>query len=134
MFWNEIKKIASAAGFAVGILTLAINLFNGNSLLHSSYTAIVIMISASIVFLLCLRGIGNILSSFLLQKKAEADKERDKRAKELAREKLEELKERRKKYEHRTREKIKNQANQLNEENKDTQENQTTEASEKIPA
>lgn len=144
MFWNEIKKIASAAGFAIGIMTLAINLFNGHTLLHSAYTAIVIMIAASILFLFCLRGIGSILSSFLLQKKMEADKEKEKRAKQLAREKLEELKERRKKYEQRTRDNIRNQASQINTENKaeaqknqDTQENQDStipDEGEKVPA
>lgn len=131
MFWNEIKKIASAAGFIVGILTLAINLFNGHTLLHSAYTSIVIMFASSILFLICLRGVGNILSSFLLQKKDEAEKEKEKRAKELAREKLEELKEKRKQYENTTREKIKNQASQLNKENQEAPKNETAE---KVPA
>ena len=118
MFWNEIKKIASAAGFLVGIFTLAINLINGHTLLHSAYTAILIMFAASIVILFCLRGIGNILTTFLLQKKAEADKEKERRAKDLAKEKLEELKARRKKYENSTRDKLVSQAGKINEENK----------------
>ena len=118
MFWNEIKKISSAAGFLIGLFTLALNLINGRTLLHSAYTAIVIMFAASILFLFCLRGIGNILTTFLLQKKAEADREKEKRAKELAKEKLEELKARRKKYENRSKEKLSNQADKINEENK----------------
>ncbi|MCM8529021.1 MAG: hypothetical protein NE327_21035 [Lentisphaeraceae bacterium] len=118
MFWNEIKKIASAAGFIIGIITLGLNLINGHTLLHSAYTAILMMFAASIVILLCLRGIGNILTAFLLQKKAEADKEKEKRAKDLAREKLEELKARRKKYENSTREKLASQAGKINNENK----------------
>ncbi|MCM8540520.1 MAG: hypothetical protein NE328_09615 [Lentisphaeraceae bacterium] len=141
MFWNEIKKIASAAGFLIGLFTLAINLMNGRTLLHSAYTAIVIMFAASILFLFCLRGVGNILTTFLLQKKAEADKEKEKRAKELAREKLEELKARRKKYENSTRSKLQEQAGKINDDNKtasdvegNVQENNTDGNEEKIPA
>ena len=83
MYWNEIKRIASAAGFFVGLLTLAVNLIRGHTLLHSAYTAILIMIASSILFLFCLRGIGNILTGFLMQKKMEAEHEKKLRAKEV---------------------------------------------------
>lgn len=130
MYWNEIKRIASAAGFIVGLITLGVNLLRGHTLLHSAYTALLMMIASSILFLFCLRGIGNILTTFLLQKKKEADKEKKLRAKELAREKLEELKRRRENIENKTRQRIKDQADKINSENQQEQvdiEHETTE-------
>ena len=130
MYWNEIKRIASAAGFIVGLITLGVNLLRGHTLLHSAYTALLMMIASSILFLFCLRGIGNILTTFLLQKKKEADKEKKLRAKELAREKLEELKRRRENIENKTRQRIEDQADKINSENQQEQvdiEHETTE-------
>ena len=75
------------------------------------------MIASSILFLFCLRGIGNILTGFLLQKKMEAEHEKKLRAKELAKEKLEELKLRRQKLENRTRERLHEQAEQIQQQN-----------------
>jgi len=117
MYWNEIKRIASAAGFIVGILTLAVNLFRGHTLLHSTYTALIMMVISSIIFLFCLRGIGNILTTFLMQKKMEADAEKKRRAKEMAKEKLDELKARREQLEGKTRERLQKQAEEFMKEN-----------------
>lgn len=121
MYWNEIKRIASAAGFIVGLITLGVNLLRGHTLLHSAYTALLIMIAASILFLFCLRGIGNILTTFLLEKKKEADREKKIKAKELAKEKLAELKRRRENIENKTRQRIKDQADKINAENQQEQ-------------
>ena len=117
MYWNEIKRIASAAGFIIGLITLGVNLLRGHTLLHSTYTALVMMAVSSIIFLLSLKGIGNILTTFLLQKKMEADMEKKRRAKDLAKEKLEELKARREKLEGKTRERIQRQAEEIQREN-----------------
>jgi len=113
MYWNEIKRIASAAGFIIGLITLGVNLLRGHTLLHSAYTALVMMAISSIIFLFCLKGIGGILTTFLLQKKMEADMEKKRRAKEMAKEKLEELKARREKLENQTRERIHKQAEDI---------------------
>ncbi len=117
MYWNEIKRIASAIGFIVGLITLCINLLRGHTLLHSSYTAIITLIITSILVLLSLRGIGNILSNYLLEKKIEAEKHRNQRAKELAKEKLEELKKKREMYEQRQRERLAQHAENIEQEN-----------------
>lgn len=113
MYWNEIKKIASAAGFIVGALTLVVNLLRGHTLLHSTYTAILVMILSSILFLICLKTLGNILTTFLVQKKMEAEKEKEIRAKQLAKEKLEELRERRATLEREGSSKIKEKFTQI---------------------
>ena len=85
MYWNEIKKIASAAGFVVGLLTLAINLIKGHDLLHSSYMALIALFTSAIIFLFTFNGIGRILSQYLQEKKKEAE---DRRRQEI----LEEMK------------------------------------------
>lgn len=72
MYWNEIKKISSAAGFITGIITLAINLLKGRQLLYSSYMAILVMLCSAIIFLLALNTVGRILTAFMQQKKKEA--------------------------------------------------------------
>lgn len=117
MYWNEIKRIASAAGFIVGLITLSVNLFRGHTLLHSAYTALIMMALSSILFLFSLRSVGNILTSFLLQKKKEAEMEKKLRAKDLAKAKLEELRARREKLEGKTRDRIKKQAEDFNRQN-----------------
>ena len=133
MYWNEIKRIASAAGFLVGLLTLGVNLLRGHTLLHSTYTALLMTAAASILFLFCLRGIGNILTTFLLQKKMEADMEKKRRAKDLAKEKLEELRARREKLEGKTRERLQKEAAEINRERQQAAESPEN-AEEKLPA
>jgi predicted lipid-binding transport protein (Tim44 family) len=97
MYWNEIKRISMAGGFITGLFTLILKLFLGHSLLVASYTAIIIMMSSSIILLLALRLIGKVLSSFLIQKKLEAESqqapEEDNISKTKA--KVEELKQKR---------------------------------------
>ena len=73
MYWNEIKKISSAAGFITGIITLAINLIMGRQLLYSAYAAIIVMLVSAIIFLFTFNAIGRILTTFMEQKKREAD-------------------------------------------------------------
>jgi len=76
MYWNEIKKIASAAGFIVGLITLAVNLAKGHDLLHSSYMALITLFVSAIIFLFTFNGIGHILTNYLQQKKKEAEEQR----------------------------------------------------------
>ena len=94
MYWNEIKRISMAGGFLAGLLTLAIKMFLGHSLLASAYTSIIVMMGSSIIFLIGLRLIGRVLTNFLLQKKMEAmEEEPDNLTK--AKQKVEELKQKR---------------------------------------
>ena len=94
MYWNEIKRISMAGGFVAGLITLAIKMFFGHSLLASAYTSIIVMMGSSIIFLIGLRLIGKVLANFLIQKKLEAmEEEPDNLTK--AKQKVEELKQKR---------------------------------------
>jgi low affinity Fe/Cu permease len=73
MYWNEIKRISMAGGFISGVLTMAIKLLLGHALLASTYTAIIVIMSTSIILLLSLRMVGRVLAHFLMQKKMEAE-------------------------------------------------------------
>ena len=75
MYWNEIKKLSSAGGFLCGIIILIIKLARGQSLLHSSYMALITMFISAIIFLFALKGIGRILTAYLMEKKREAEEE-----------------------------------------------------------
>ena len=95
MFWNEVKKISAAGGFIISILVLTLNISRGHGLLYSTYMALIILVVASIIFLFCFNGIGNILTSYLTKMKKEAEQEERKRKREEAKQKLQELQEKR---------------------------------------
>ncbi|MCH2205612.1 MAG: hypothetical protein MK132_07065 [Lentisphaerales bacterium] len=95
MFWNEVKKISAAGGFIISIIVLLLNISRGHGLLYSSYMALIILVVSSLLLLLCFNGIGNILTTYLVQMKKEAEAEEKKRKREEAKKRLQELKEKR---------------------------------------
>ena len=52
---------------------MAIKLLLGHALLASTYTAIIVIMSTSIILLFGLRMVGQVLAHFLMQKKIEAE-------------------------------------------------------------
>jgi uncharacterized protein YacL len=95
MYWNEVKKISAAGGFIVSMIMLAVNLLRGYDLLYSTYLSLIVLVVSSVLFLICFHTIGNILSSYLAEKKKEAAKEEKKRKREEAKQKLADLKKKR---------------------------------------
>ncbi len=84
-----------AGGFIVGLLTLSTKFLLGHNLLSSTYTALIVTMASSLIFLLSLRFVGKVLADFLLEKKLEADRQNELEHIAKAKEKVGELKQKR---------------------------------------